>query len=257
VLVSDHLSKAGRDASLTTDGLDARLADAEQRSGRTTLLVNPEAAPNDALIAATPETAPSGRGLFEDLRDGLSDGLDAIGGLPAAKKTTRDVRIERETPAGVPEIRMGQSVPTAERPEPARLYRVRPDDSLWAIAERTYGDGQLYAKLAAYNHDRVTSDGGVREGALILLPDKDVLLRYERGDERVVQRGPAPGRDVREREGPRARTYVVKKGETLSEIVAEQLGTSKRWREVVELNDGAIPENGAVRAGQEILLPAR
>jgi len=48
-------------------------------------------------------------------------------------------------------------------------------------------------------------------------------------------------------------TYVVQQGETLGEISLRLLGTSKRWREIQELNGGLDPRQ--VRAGQELKLP--
>ncbi|GAB4519875.1 MAG: hypothetical protein Tsb0013_23620 [Phycisphaerales bacterium] len=248
VLVSDHLSKASRDGSLNTDGLDGALARETQRE------VNPLLVNRGALdeTYATPE-----RGFFEQVRDEFERAADDVGTLPRALKTTDD-RADDNTVdrAGIPEIEMGKSTPTIDRPEPARIYRVKPEDSLWAIAQREYGDGALHERLALYNHDRIGAGGTIRTGASLLIPSKDVLLRYERGDDRLVGDGarresrPAPER------GPATRAYVVKKGETLSEICQRELGSGKRWREVVELNDGAIPENGSVRVDQRILLPA-
>jgi nucleoid-associated protein YgaU len=258
VLVSDHISRAERNDALSTDGLDTRLA--HQDGGTTTLLVN-QGAEIPAPINATPERRFAGDarrssgGLF-GIGDDLIQGAEEIGGLPKALKTTN----ERED--DVAEFRMDRPQLRADESEPARIYRVKPNDSLWGIADREYADGNLHTKLAEYNHDRVGRNGGLREGATILIPTKEALLAYRQGDEREVRRGSAPPRqtprETRRDEPKKAsvRTYVVKKGETLSEICQEQLGKGSRWREVVELNDGKIGDDGIVRSGQEILLPA-
>jgi nucleoid-associated protein YgaU len=49
------------------------------------------------------------------------------------------------------------------------------------------------------------------------------------------------------------RRYRIKGGDTLGQISLDQLGTSKRWREIVELNPG-LNEN-KLYVGKEILLP--
>ena len=248
VLVSDHLSKASRGDALQTGGLEGALA---QRTDREVnpLLVN-RGAVGDAF--ATPEVPAEERGFFDRMRDGFEEAAGDVGTLPKAARTT-----ETRERSEVPEFVNGQSPMTADRPAGAKIYRVKPDDSLWSIAQREYNDGALHTKLAEYNHDRVGQGGTIREGASLLIPAKDVLLRYQRGDNRVVGRENARPTPQREAPTPRTRTveYTVKKGETLSGICQRELGSGKRWREVVELNKGDIPEDGIVRIGQTILLP--
>jgi nucleoid-associated protein YgaU len=49
------------------------------------------------------------------------------------------------------------------------------------------------------------------------------------------------------------RTYVIKKGDTLSEIASKELGTWKRWKEIVDANPGLDADN--MRVGARIALP--
>jgi len=50
------------------------------------------------------------------------------------------------------------------------------------------------------------------------------------------------------------RRYRIKSGDTLGQISLDQLGTSRRWREIVELNPGLNEKK--LYVGKEILLPA-
>jgi nucleoid-associated protein YgaU len=50
------------------------------------------------------------------------------------------------------------------------------------------------------------------------------------------------------------RTYAVQPGDTLSEIAQHQLGTSRRWQEIVAVNPGLDPNK--LRVGQELKLPS-
>lgn len=260
VLVSDHISRSERNDALSTDGLDSRLAHTDHAP--TTLLVN-RGADLPTPVNATPErdfasdTRGSG-GFFDGVERGFRENAGRIGDLPVTVNTTRDRDADRATPSD--QFTMGQPQLRVNETEPARIYRVKENDSLWGIADREYGDGALHEKLAQYNFDRVGKDGGLRKGATILIPTKEALLAYREGDTRGVRRGTTPGRETpRKAETPgtpTARTYVVKKGETLSEICQERLGKGSRWREVVELNNGEIPDDGIVGEGQEILLPA-
>ncbi len=53
----------------------------------------------------------------------------------------------------------------------------------------------------------------------------------------------------------RPNLYEVQQGETLSEIAERELGTWKRWPEIVELNPGLDPKK--VRAGVRLIMPPR
>ncbi|WP_051656434.1 LysM peptidoglycan-binding domain-containing protein [Butyrivibrio sp. AE3004] len=51
-------------------------------------------------------------------------------------------------------------------------------------------------------------------------------------------------------------TYVVQKGDFLEKIAQEQLGDSKRWKEIYELNKDKIKNPSIIRAGMELRLTA-
>ncbi len=51
------------------------------------------------------------------------------------------------------------------------------------------------------------------------------------------------------------RAYVVRASDTLSEIAERELGTQRRWTEILALNPGISPTQ--LRAGQKIALPAK
>jgi nucleoid-associated protein YgaU len=54
--------------------------------------------------------------------------------------------------------------------------------------------------------------------------------------------------------GGSVKTYEVQAGDTLGEIALAVLGTSKRWKELVDLNPGIDPEH--LRVGARLRLPA-
>ena len=47
--------------------------------------------------------------------------------------------------------------------------------------------------------------------------------------------------------------YTVQGGDTLSEISMRELGTSKRWQEIVKLNPGIDPNR--LKVGSRLVLP--
>lgn len=80
------------------------------------------------------------------------------------------------------------------------------------------------------------------------MDDKNELHERERqGARRMVG---SPGT-------PKAPTYVVVAGDSLSKIAKEQLGDASRWPEIVELNKEALPNPNLLKVGQELKLPAK
>lgn len=55
--------------------------------------------------------------------------------------------------------------------------------------------------------------------------------------------------------GAGARTYTVKKGDTLSEIAQRELGAASRWKEIFEANRGTLNDPDRIMPGQVLTLP--
>jgi nucleoid-associated protein YgaU len=53
--------------------------------------------------------------------------------------------------------------------------------------------------------------------------------------------------------GPR--TYVVKKGDSLSKIAKEMYGDAKLWKKIFEANKGTIKNANLIYPGQELTIP--
>lgn len=54
---------------------------------------------------------------------------------------------------------------------------------------------------------------------------------------------------------PPMRTYVVRKGDSLSAIAESELGAQDRWRELFEANRDVLDDPDALHAGQVLQLP--
>lgn len=57
--------------------------------------------------------------------------------------------------------------------------------------------------------------------------------------------------------GAGTKTYVVKSGDSLSEIAQREMGDGDRWKELYEANKDAIGDNpDLIHAGTELTIPA-
>ncbi len=141
----------------------------------------------------------------------------------------------------------------ARRPEPTssdRIHRVAEGESLSRIAERVYGDRELWKALAAYNTDRLPNPNVLKTGLVLRIPPKEILTgNAAPATTSIAVRDPLTTPAV-------ARAHVVREGETLSEIAAATLGSSRRWPELVAANRDRISDPDRVLPGTELRIPA-
>lgn len=146
-------------------------------------------------------------------------------------------------------------VPAPRRePEPAvpLEYIVQPNDSLYRIAERFFGDGIRWRDIAAFNEGKVADNGGVRTGVRLLIPPEGVVVRAD------TSRPSAPKAQTRpEPSVSSPRSYVVQKGDTLGQIASKLLGSSRRAGEIVKLNSDKIDDADEIYVGMKLSIPPK
>lgn len=118
-----------------------------------------------------------------------------------------------------------------------RLHVVTAGDDLWSLAERYYGRGQDWRRIAAANPDRLT--GGpdrLRVGWRLIVPD----------DGRADDEDAGGGRSVR-----------VRSGDTLTSIAERELGDAERWTDLYRVNRAQLSDPDALPVGLSLRLPSR
>lgn len=223
ILIADHFSQA-QQASLAT----ITSAESEERT----------APPFRRLIS---EGADIVRDAFDDdpppVAAGLSTsadqrGADLLGG--------NDGRSDLSGGSGPGTIEMGASSERELRGQlqaGERVHVVRRGQTLWAIAEEYYGDGNEWRRILERNRGSIPRNGEVEVGSAIVIP---VLSGGERAAPRPLSR---------------ASTYTVRAGDTLSGIAQSQLGAASRWRDILSLNSDRIQSPEQLYTGLELKLP--
>jgi len=153
---------------------------------------------------------------------------------------------------GVPVTRTNNDRPTGK----VRTHIVRQGETLWKIAERYYGTGFVHEDLLAYNRDRIRSTRDLNPGLTLLIPPRHKLDEPPQPPQPPERPDAITSAQNKQSQQP-TRTYTVRKGDTLSEISQSQLGTAKRWREILELNAGRLDEPTDIFIGMTLKLPAR
>lgn len=266
VLVSDHLSGA-REATLVDIELPEqedrpvfRTHDDEPRFAQTPPINNQPAGFLDHLdeepaesVAAPDELPVLAMGdpvdestMLDSIRESVRDAMHELrnGNGPSPAIQTEPRTITMGEPVG-----RSRDTATAGSGE-VRVHVVRKGETLWSIAERYYGTGFVHQDLLRYNSARIRSASDLNPGLNLLIPDR-----------RDLGSAPPTAAATRPTTTPAptvaTRTYTVVKGDTLSEISQKQLGTAKRWEEIMELNAGSLDEPTDLYVGQKLKLPAR
>jgi nucleoid-associated protein YgaU len=190
---------------------------------------NPFPALEGAAPIATPASDP-GAPRALPLGNGLAN--DATG--PGA--TPRILGLDREA----------APAPAPKSPAPVsgtRTYVVKEGDTLGAIASRELGSTSRWPEIQELNGS--LDPAKLRAGTKLVLPaGKSVASTGKRET-------PAPAKPAAPKSG--GSSYVVKSGDSLTRIAANELGSAQRWTEIRDLNPGIDPKKLVV--GAKLALP--
>lgn len=305
VLISDHLSKARqlKFASVTVDEEPTALAleaaadplrewfekNAQQdlAAAASTTQVPGTSAPTSAPahtdaetpMVLTPETRQHdagplviGQGRLGSETGNLEEAIRRAGGEIATDPTGMPV-LTVPTPApATTETRTASKPESTPKFAPVdekdvTIYRIQSKDSLYSIAKATYGDGNLWRQLAAYNEGRVGKDGAVRVGATLKLPPKHVLTggapeRTAKPAETktLAQQDEKPAKKAEPQKPTETKagtTYTVVKGDSLSKIAERLLGSKSRADEILKANAGVIKDPDDIKIGMTLKIPPK
>jgi LysM repeat protein len=124
------------------------------------------------------------------------------------------------------------AAPQAKPIDHTQHHVVQADDDLWSLAERYYGDGRGWRKIAAGNPTVLT--GGpdrLQVGWRLSIPDLDENVH---AGNRVI---------------------TVRRGDTLSSIAERELGSSARWRDIFQVNRAQLSDPDQLAAGIRLAVP--
>jgi len=153
---------------------------------------------------------------------------------------------------------------------PPKIYVVNEGDSLAGIARKFYGSREgskkiNIARIFDVNRKLLKSPDEIRVGQKLIIPpllasvpDKGKIANVLSGTEftKVESIGKryllANGHQAEQNSG-----YVVREGDSLWQIAAEQLGNGSRCSEIAELNAGVLDGEDNLSVGMHLKMPAR
>jgi len=154
------------------------------------------------------------------------------------------------------------------KPTLPKLYVVNKGESLTVIAKKLYGsenEGINIDRIFEANRGFLKSPDEIYEGQKLIIPPLGALASDESKvssvlagsmQEKVKSIGKrdlsADGRGAK-----RSRRYVVRQGDSLWRIAAEQLGNGNRYSEIAKLNADVLDDEDSLDIGMRLEMPAR
>ncbi len=186
---------------------------------------------------------------------------------PNTTTTTDQKKAEASpTPTATPVFTAG----TKEEATQSGSYTVQSGDSLWTVAEKVYGDGHQWGKIADANSLPKDSLGRpvVEVGQKLKVPDSAASTSKDDNLASNVTPTPTPAADKADSDGngtltqtpdTAISTYTVKHGDSLWGIAEQVYGHGEQWTLIANdahNNLGTLP-NGRplIHAGNELYIP--
>ncbi len=193
------------------------------------------------VAQAQPDSAPAARQVPEETAAEVRQVADVV--PPASAPQSREVSSESTSKAGG----------SAEK----RVYVVKSTDTLSEIAQKELGTFKRWKEIVALNPG--LDPAKLHVGLKLVLPSEGEAAPAAK--ERVASADPTPEETkrvakadpARAKKVSAARTYVVKRGDSLWKIATNELGDGKRWPEIVDRNPNLDPDRLA--EGRVLELP--
>lgn len=197
--------------------------------------------------AFVPKEPARGRSVLDVVGDSVAEGAEAV--ADGVRHLTNLAQITKPNGMASMGDENGRPVSREVSTEPVVIqHHVQANESLYKIAEKYYGDGNAWRRIAKDNAGRVGENGSVRQGVTLRIFDPKSGGQPARAQVVEAREAkPAP-------KGPL--TYTVKSGDTLGEIAQDVLGTVRRQHELIALNRDVLRDPDNLRAGMVLKLPS-
>ncbi len=157
----------------------------------------------------------------------------------------------------------GEQRPALQQTPPVKqiTHMVAEGETLYGISAKYYGNGDLWPELLKANKSAADEEGRVFEGARLVIPQREGTVIARAPVQAPAQTRPQAAAQTQTSRAPSQEStsaygsYTIKKGDTLSEISQELMGTIRRMNELIELNKDQIQDADDIRVGMKLRYP--
>lgn len=236
---------------------------------------NPSPTPGTPTLPELTVEPPSPQLDTLEARDAVARFNDSLEAMRLAVKNPVEITPDRD----VLPTRVEQAQPLVAKVPPALaplnsgaggttyIHYVQSGQTLSEIARQHYGNPEFAAAIAQTNPTKVDREGQVRAGARLEIPPlgspvfsrlfqpvhEEHAVRIDSGIPALPARPAGPTAEVSQSS---LKEIEVQPGDTLSELAAQHLGSSKLWRELLAANSDQMASAADLRSGMTLRVPA-
>lgn len=130
-------------------------------------------------------------------------------------------------------------------------YVVQPDDSMWTISKRWFGDATRWREIARGNPE--INPDRLQVGQRLQLPAGNDTPSVGLNRAAAI---PVAARSTPQSSGGSSRYYTVRSGDTLSTIAESYYRSETRWHEIYDANRGTVGGNpDRLAVGMKLRIP--
>jgi len=217
-----------------------------------TALAKKDVQPVKELVVKSPDEPSKDNGTLEGKWEGTkTDSIEpeeAFSEMSVAEMITEEPEIAELTP---PEAEEAIGVLEAKHKDASikTIHKVKPNDNLFAIARKYYGDKAKWHKIYEANRGNMSNPNALYIGQELLIPEithaKEVPLSME-----------VPLKKRQDSEMSIITTeHTVVPGDTLCHLARKYYDDSTMWRIIYEANEGTIEDENFLEKGQILIIP--
>ncbi len=173
---------------------------------------------------------------------------EAFSEMPVAEMITEGPEIAELTP---PETEETIAILETKHKDASvkTIHKVKPNDSLFKISRKYYGDEAKWHKIYEVNRGNMSNPNALYIGQELLIPEitlaKKVTLSME-----------TPIKKKQDNEiSTIINEHTVVPGDTLYQLAREYYDDSTMWRKIYEANEGSIEDESFLVKGQILIIP--
>jgi nucleoid-associated protein YgaU len=204
---------------------------------------NPQHEPSKATlkIDLAPTTKPAVSSLKDEIREALAKSMEDKKSEKKEHGKKLKSKVQTEDATAI------EDNAAAESDSPSSSsHTVREGETLYTIAKKYYGRGELWTIIARANSE--VNPENMRLGQKLTIPARKKAVNSFEGITEA---------ETKKIDSKKFISYTVKSGDTLADIAEKHLGSPSKWKEILAVNKGRISSPRDLKVGQVLLIPKK
>ncbi len=204
----------------------------------------------------TPEEDTSLKGKWEGVAEEIVEESQSIEKSQIAENFEVEAEIN-EGPITAQEIlpseqddmpEKGLQIPSDSVPTDT-IHKVKPNENLFKISTKYYGDGKKWAKIFEANKDSMLNPDALYVGQKLLIPDVGVEKEKNQDFQTPIEK------NLRKKKYVDVDTHTVEAGDSLYRLAEKYYDDPSVWHKIYEANEETIEDKGLLKEGQILIIP--